>query len=135
VSDVAPNGTATELASGALLGSFRALSPTNSWFAPDGKRILPHHPYNRASQKPVVPGVVTRFDIEVRPTFARLDAGHRLRVVLTSAETPHLLTTPPQTKNLIGGVYAIQRNAAGSSFIEVPIAPSSAFSTPCGICP
>jgi putative CocE/NonD family hydrolase len=134
VEDVAPNGTSTPLTSGALLGSFRKLDGSRTWRAGDGKPLLPYHPYTRASQTAVPTGQATRFDIEVFPTFARLTAGHRLRVTITTSDTPHLLPTPAQTANLAGGVYAVQHNAAAASFVELPLAPASAFANSCGIC-
>jgi putative CocE/NonD family hydrolase len=125
--DVAPSGVSTPLTSGALLGSFRALDTSRSWFAPDGRPLLPYHPYTRASARPVPSGAVTRFDIEVFPTFARLGAGHRLRLTLTTSDTPHLGPTPAQLAALAGGVYAVQRTAMFASFLEVPMAPASRF--------
>ena len=123
--DVAPSGVSTPLTSGALLGSFRALDSGRSWFAPDGRPLLPYHPYTRASVRPVPTGAVTRFDIEVFPTFARLAAGHRLRLTLNTSDTPHMVPTPAQLAGLAGGVYGVQRNALAASFLEVPMAPAS----------
>ena len=123
--DVAPSGASTPLTSGALLGSFRALDRSRSWFAPDGRPLLPYHPFTRASARPVPTGAVTRFDIEVFPTFARLAAGHRLRLTLTTSDTPHLGPTPAQLAGLAGGVYAVQRTGVYASFLEVPMAPAS----------
>ena len=68
---------------------------------------------------------MTRFDIEVFPTFARLAAGHRLRLTLTTSDLPHLVPTPAQVAGLLGGVYAVQRTAVAASFLEIPMAPAS----------
>jgi len=131
VEDVAPGGTSSPLTSGALLGSFRQLDQSNTWLAPDGRPLIPYHPYTRASQAPVLPGVVTRYDIEVFPTFAQLAPGHRLRLTLSTSDTPHLLPIPEQVARLTGGVYEVQHNAAAASFLEVPLAPASSLhSTP-----
>lgn len=132
--DVAPGGAATQVSSGALLGSFRALDGSRTWTGPDGLPFRPWHHYTRDSVQPVVPGEVTRFDVEIFPTFWRLDAGHRLRVVITTSDTPHLLPIPAQMVNLIGGVYGIQRSPAAASSIQVPLAPAGAFSTACSVC-
>jgi uncharacterized protein len=134
VEDVAPNGSSTPLTSGALLGSFRKLDSSQTWWGAAGKPLMPYHPFTRASQTPVPTGQTTRFDVEVRPTFAQLAAGHRLRVTITTSDTPHLLPTPAQTANLAGGVYQVQHNASASSFVELPLAPASAFTQTCGIC-
>jgi predicted acyl esterase len=72
-------------------------------------------------------GKVTRFDIEVFPTFAELRKGHRLRFTLTSSDSPHVLPTIPQQADLAGGVYRVQRNAAASSYLEIPMARADAF--------
>ena len=132
--DVAPGGAATQISSGALLGSFRQLDVERTWTAPDGRPIRPWHPYTRDSVEPVVPGEVTRFDIEVFPTFRRLAAGHQLRVTITTSDVPHLLPIPAQMINLLGGVYRVQRNAGAASSIQVPLAPASAFNAICEIC-
>lgn len=133
VDDIAPDGTSTPLTTGALTGSHRALDEARSWRGADGKLLLPYHPYTRAAASPVPTGQVTRFDIEVFPTAAQVAAGHQLRLTLTASDFPHLLPTAPQAQGLAGGVYAIQRNGAYASFLEVPVVPSGAFRS-CAIC-
>lgn len=132
--DVDPSGVARPLTQGALLGSFRALDPVRTWTAPDGKPILPYHPSTRAAAQPVVPGEMTRYDIEVFPMFATLPAGHRLRLTLTTADTPHLAPTAPAFLSLLGGAYEVARHAGAASFVEIPLAPAGALAQPCGIC-
>lgn len=134
VEDVAPNGSSRPLTSGAFLGSFRKLDRGRTWWAADGKPLLPYHPYTRASRQPLEPGKTTRFDIEVRPTFAQLAAGHRLRVTIATSDVPHIVPSPAQVANLAGGVYAVQHNSSAASFVELPLAPASAFTKACGIC-
>jgi predicted acyl esterase len=85
----------------------------------DGAPILPWHPYTAASQRPVPPGALTRYDIEVFPTFATIPAGWRLRVTITTADTPHLEPTIAQLPSLVGGVYQV---SLGRSFLNVPLA-------------
>jgi putative CocE/NonD family hydrolase len=125
--DVAPGGASFPLTSGALLGSFRARDAKQTWTAPDGRPLLPYHPYTKASVVAVPTGRVTRYDIEVFPTVARLAAGHRLRLTLTTSDTPHLLPTGTQAAGLAGGMYAVQRNATSASFVEVPLVAASRF--------
>ncbi|TMK42583.1 MAG: CocE/NonD family hydrolase [Actinobacteria bacterium] len=127
--DVSPDGTSFPLTSGALLGSFRALDQGLSWFAADGRPLIPYHPYTRASVAAVPSGQVTRFDVEVPPTLADIAAGHRLRLTLTTSDSPHLLATPSQAQDLTAGVYQVQRNAGAASYLEVPMAPPGAFSS------
>ncbi|MGH9005355.1 MAG: CocE/NonD family hydrolase, partial [Acidimicrobiia bacterium] len=134
VEDVDATGTSRPLTSGALLGSFRALDPARTWTGPDGRPLMPWHPYTKESVRPVTPGEVTRYDIEVPPVFTTVTAGHRLRVTLTTSDFPHLLPTPGQLVNLVGGVYEVQRHGAAASFVNLPLAPAGAFPTPCAVC-
>ncbi|MCA1843392.1 MAG: CocE/NonD family hydrolase, partial [Actinobacteria bacterium] len=134
IEDVDAAGVARPLAQGALLGSFRALDPVRTWTAPDGKPILPYHPSTRAAAAPVVPGEMTRYDIEVFPTFATLPAGHRLRLTLTSADTPHLSPTAPRFLDLLGGVYSVARHAGAASYVEIPLARAGTLGQPCRVC-
>jgi putative CocE/NonD family hydrolase len=133
VEDVSPDGTSTPLTTGALLGTHRALDDSLSWFAPDGRPLQPYHPYTRAARAPVHEGELARYDIEVFPTFAQIAKGHRLRLTLTTSDTPHLLPIAEQAQRLAGGVYEIQRHAGAASFLEVPTAAPDAFRA-CAIC-
>ena len=128
--DIAPDGTSLPLSQGALLGSMRALDKEASWWAPDGNPLLPYHPYTRASVVAVPVGKVTRYDIEIFPTVARIAKGHQLRLTLTTSDTPHLLPTRTQAADLAGGVYALQRNKGAASFLEAPLVASTEFPKP-----
>lgn len=123
LSDVAPDGSASDLTQGALLGSHRALDRRRTWTTASGRPWLPYHPYTRAAQRAVVPGALTRYDVDVRPTFATLRPGHRLRVTILTSQTPHLLPIPRQMQDLLGGVYRVQRSAAAASRLELPLGP------------
>jgi uncharacterized protein len=127
VDDVAPNGSSNPITSGALLGSLRAIDPSRTWTVSGGKTILPYHPYTQASATPVPVGQVVSEDIEIFPTFARIAAGHRLRLTLASSDTPHLAPMPSQLLGLIGGVYQVQRTGSAPSYLEVEQSSPGAF--------
>ena len=133
VEDVAPDGTSLPLTNGALLGTFRGLDGNLSWLDASGRPMQPYHPYTRISVEPVKEGSLERYDIEVFPTFAQIKAGHRLRLTLTSSDTPHLLPTAGQATMLAGGVYAVRRDAGAPSFLEIQTASPAAFAA-CAIC-
>lgn len=132
IEEVSPSGTSVPLTSGALLGSLRKLSPAGTWMGSDGRYLLPAHPFTASSASPVVPGRVTRYDISVFPTFALIPSGWRLRVTITTADTPHLGVSAVQLPHLLGGVYEIQRHAGAASYINVPLVSPATFTTPCG---
>ncbi len=121
LSDVAPSGNATALTSGILEGNQRALDPSMTWYAADGQPLLPYHPYTKVTQTPVVPGQVTRYDVEVFPTFDTLAPGHSLRVTIATSDFPHVLPSAVQLPGLIGGIYALEHSAAAPSSVELPL--------------
>jgi hypothetical protein len=132
VEAVSPSGDSLPMSSGALLGSMRALDATNTWTASSGAVLLPVHPLTAASSQPIVPGQVTRQDIQVFPTMTEIPSGWRLRVTITTGDTPHLLPSLAQVPKLFGGLYDVQRNAGAASSLTVPLAPLTAFGVPCG---
>lgn len=117
--DVAPDGSSFPLTEGALLGQFRALDGSTSWTAADGQYIKPQHTYSQASVQPVPTGQVTRYDIEIFPTYSTIAPGHRIRLTLASVDSPHLAPIPPQLQGLAGGVYTVQRTTAAPSALEL----------------
>jgi hypothetical protein len=120
VEDVAPDGTSNPLTQGALLGSLRAVNAARSWRV-GGKTVLPYHPYTKASSATVPKNAVTRYDIEVFPTYATIAPGHRIRITIDTTDFPHLLPTPPQITKLLGGVYEVERTAGAPSSVTVPL--------------
>jgi hypothetical protein len=132
VEAVSPTGQSLPLSSGALLGSQRALDKSATWITWNGLPLRPVHPLTAASQQPVVPGTVTREDIAVYPTMTEVPAGWRLRVTITTADTPHLIPAAIDVPRLLGGVYQVQRSVGQASVLNVPLAPVAAFGTPCG---
>jgi uncharacterized protein len=121
VEDVGPDGVSLPLTEGALLGSLRNLDATRSWWTPDGGLLLPYHPSTSASSSFVPAGQLARYDVEVYPTFATLAAGHRLRITISTSDTPHLEPTAAQLANLVGGVYQVMRSPDAASFVELPL--------------
>jgi uncharacterized protein len=121
VSDVAPDGSATPLTSGLLEGNQRALDTSMTWYASDGQPLLPYHPYTSAAQTAVVPGQVTRYDVEVFPTYDTLEPGHRLRITIATSDFPHALPAATQLPDLTGGVYQLEHTTTYPSSVELPL--------------
>lgn len=125
---VTPNGTSYPLTEGALLGSLRAVNQARSWTAA-GMTVYPYHPYTRSSARPVVPGATEKYQIQVFPTLATIPAGDRLRVTISTTDTPHLTPIPYQLAQLAGGSYAIQRTPSAPSSLTVELDPAAAGSS------
>jgi putative CocE/NonD family hydrolase len=113
---VTPSGTAYPLTEGALLGSLRKLDRHRSWRS-HGRMILPYHHYTRATQHAVKPGHLTRYDIELFPTLVTVPKGDRIRLTISTADTPHLTPLPKQLPNLVGGVYQVSRGGKHRSLL------------------
>jgi putative CocE/NonD family hydrolase len=125
--DVAPDGASRPLTQGALLGSHRALDPDRTWYLPDGTVLRPHHFSTRSAVKPVVPGEVTRYDVEVFPTAALIESGHRLRLTVTTYDFPHLVPTKPARRALAGGSYQLHQGGPAPSQLLIPVADPDSF--------
>lgn len=126
--DIAPDGASTPLTAGQLLGVYRAVDRSASWTL-GGHLILPEHPFTAASEQPVPTGVTVRYDLEVFPTFAMLAPGHRLRVTITTSDSPHETPNAAQLAQLAGGVYAVQRHLGAASAVTFGSAPAGVFPT------
>ena len=95
VEDVAPDGTVTRLTGGWQVVADRALDTTKSRYL-DGKLVQPFHPFTKAAEKPLPAGAVEPVDVEVFPTGASIEKGHRLRIAVQAFDTPHLTPTLTQ---------------------------------------
>ncbi|WP_414731697.1 CocE/NonD family hydrolase [Williamsia sp.] len=95
LNDVAPDGTSTVLTNGSLTSSNRSLDPELCEYAEDGSLLLAHHPLSRKRKLKVEPHVPVDLDIDLVPTDAILEPGHRLRVDVYAASLPRFLAVLP----------------------------------------
>ncbi len=121
VYDVDAGGRAVELTTGGLLASHRAVDEALSWHAKNGLTIYPHHPITHAARQPLVPGKTTTLQVFIPPTVHTFQPGHRLRVVLTTGETPDFIPLPGDIPNLLGGLYTLALGGATPSRLIVPV--------------
>ena len=111
VSDVDPSGASSQITAGTLVASLRALTTTPcrsivadcSVYA-KGHLIEPWHPYTRASQVALTPGVPTPLEIEIFPTSAVIEPGHSLRLTITTGDFPHETPTSSTVVDSAGGI-------------------------------
>ena len=116
VEDVAPDGTVSRLTGGWQVISFRALDTARSRYL-DGKLVQPFHPFTRESRANLVG--TAPVDVEVFPTGAAIQPGHRLRLAIQAFDVPHLL---PDLGLALGALSAITVHTGGltPSVLTVP---------------
>lgn len=119
VTDVAPDGSSTELTAGWLAAGFRALDRRRSRFV-GGELLQPWHPFTKRSMLPVTPGKPTRMRIEIFPTAAVIKPGHRLRFTVGPSDFPHQVPPLPQLTSSLAGQVEILTDPAHPSFIQIP---------------
>jgi putative CocE/NonD family hydrolase len=119
VEDVAPDGSVSRLTGGWQVISLRRLDRTRSRYL-DGQLIQPYHPFTRASQHALAPGQVAPVDVEVFPTGAVVEPGHRLRLAVQAYDVPHLLPTLPGAPGTLT-VMRIHDSATYPSKVTLPV--------------
>jgi predicted acyl esterase len=87
----------------------------------NGQTLIPYHPYTKAAAVAVPRNVVTKYQIEVFPTYSTIAPGHRIRVTIQTTDAPHLTPTPSQLLKLLGGSYQVQRTTTAPSSITLPL--------------
>jgi hypothetical protein len=101
VEDVAPDGTVSRLTGGWQVVSLRDLDTSRSRYL-DGTLVQPYHPFTRESQQQLTG--VAPIDVEVFPTGASIEPGHRLRLAVQAFDVPHLA---PNLSLLPGSLSAL----------------------------
>ncbi|MBT0565887.1 CocE/NonD family hydrolase [Williamsia sp. CHRR-6] len=95
VNDVAPDGSSRVVTNGALTVSNRAFDRERSQYAPDGTLLVAHHYLSRKRKLPVPKDVPLPIDVDLVPTDAVIEIGHRLRVDIYAGSVPRYLTVVP----------------------------------------
>jgi predicted acyl esterase len=129
---LSPTGAVIKQADGALLGSQRELDPWQSWYGRDGVLLQPAHPFTEASQQPVVPGHLARYDVSLLANFTLIPAGDRIQVVITSQPPANfhlpLTPTPQELASLAGGTYEVLAGGRDTqSVLDLPLASPGQF--------
>jgi hypothetical protein len=123
LTDVSPSGVSVQISSGALNASFRELDESRTWRNADGDVILAYHPFTVESQHDIIPYQPLTYDIEIYPTDWVLKAGHSLRVVLGTADTPHYQVPQDRLQKMLGGINRILVGGAYASKLTLPVQP------------
>jgi uncharacterized protein len=119
VTDVAPDGTSTDLTDGWLAASFRKLDKSRSRYV-RGQLLQPWHPFTQDSVLPVPAGEPMRLPVEVFPTNAVIAKGHSLRVDVEGGDFPHAMPPLPMEANELGGVVQVLHDKQHPSYLALP---------------
>ncbi|GAC1327313.1 MAG: CocE/NonD family hydrolase [Candidatus Dormibacteria bacterium] len=132
--DVAPDGTATNLTHGSVVGATAARDEKRSWYDSSGLPIRPFCVCDKAVY--LTPGEVQPFDFWLTPSIITIQPGHAIRVVV-STETPEEVCAnvlgpdscePTATQaQTLPGTYTLRYSAQAPSLINLPLLPLNAF--------
>lgn len=111
--DVCPDGTVYNVVTGARRGRYIQAGRTNP--------------------KPLEPGKVYAWEIELYPTSYVFKAGHRIRVDVTSSDAYNLETNPnvfmdlnkAKPEDCVIANQAVYHDAEHASYVELPVVPAS----------
>lgn len=113
--------TSTTMTSGALDAEFRAIDPSMSWHNQAGQTILPYHPFTADSLETVPAGIPRLYQIEIFPTDWTIQPGHRLRLILSTADTPHFAVPANRLAHMLGGTITVLNSGAHRSSLLMPL--------------
>jgi hypothetical protein len=102
----------------------RAVAPSPVTLKVDDTLLRVFHPFTQSSELPV-PTTPTAFDIEVFPTFATFDTGHRIRLDVGTGDAPHMTLSAPHQAQSAGAVFMVDRDPANPSYVSLPVMASS----------
>jgi predicted acyl esterase len=119
--DVAPDGTQRQITTGGLMASHRALDPRRSLKTPAGDIYLPYHPFTQAAQTDLVRAEPTRLQVEMYPTDWQVPAGHRVRLLIGTSDTPHYAPPADRLAKMLGGTVRILTGPQYPSRLVLPV--------------
>jgi hypothetical protein len=123
VTDVSAAGS-DEITSGGLDAQFRALDRAKTWHNSAGQVILPYHPFTPGSMRAVPAGKPQLYRIEIYPTDTTIAAGHRLRLVVGTANTPEFTVPLNRLAQMLGGTVTVLSSGSHRSSVLLPLRPS-----------
>ena len=119
VTDVAPDGTSTEITSGWLMASKRRADATRARTL-DGHVVQPFHLFTREAVLPVEADRPMLMQVEVWPTNVVFRKGHSIRLSITTSDVPHQLNAR-QAADSAGGTVTILHNHNRTSQLVLPV--------------
>lgn len=132
LSDVAPDGSSTQVSFGQLMLSHRERIETpcetpvviDCSVYREGELIQPWHRYTQESQASLTPGQLYEIDIEMKPTFLELKEGHRLRLSIKTGNAPASLPSASSLLPAVGGITTVHTGTDTPSRLLLGLVPS-----------
>lgn len=125
--DVAPDGSSANITGGAQLASMRSLDEEQTWRTEDGSVYAPEHNYATADRRPIQPGEIVQLEIRIRPAYYRLEAGHSLRIRISTGSFPTTIAPPNLIPGLLGSNVDIHHDVDHPTRLVVPLAPADSL--------
>ncbi len=126
VDDVGTDGKAFALTDGIQTASLRTVDSTRSRFL-DGQMIQPWHAFTKDSIQKVGSGNMVELQVEIFPTSAVIQTGHKLRIAVGASDFPHGLPPLPDLVQSLLGVISVYSDAEHPSKVVLPVVPVSAI--------
>lgn len=124
VDEVTQDGNVLPITNGLLLASLRAVDETRSRFV-YGEMVQPYHYFSQAQERLLVPGEVTKMQVEIFPTSVLLRQGNRLRVSISPSNQAQGMLNLQQRDGVKGGVTTIYNTPEYPSSLVVLKVPLS----------
>lgn len=132
VDDVGTDNVPRQLTNGVMLASMRAVDNSRSRYL-DGVMIQPWHVYTKASKSNLKVSwfkpTPTLVQVEIFPTSAFIQPGHRLRVSIGASNVAQALPSLPDLFNVLAGITTVYNDASHPSSVVLPAVPSSRLSS------
>ncbi|MFE3192395.1 CocE/NonD family hydrolase [Nocardia sp. NPDC059240] len=123
--DVAPDGGAVHITGGAQLATLRTLDEEKTWRTADGTVYSAEVRQSSADVLPVTAGQIVDLAVRIRPAYYRLEAGHRLRLRITTGNFPSSFAPPKDVPALWGSSFDLLHDAAHPSRLTISLAPAT----------
>lgn len=128
VDDIQPDGTALFLTDGLLLASSRAVDLTRARTI-GGVMMQPWHEFTQQAEQAVGKDHVVQIAVEIFPTSAVIQSGHRLRISIGSGNSPQGIPVGPNLLQSLTGTISIYNDANHPSSVVLPVVPMQALNT------
>lgn len=124
IDEVTRRGNVNPITNGLLLASMRAVDESRSRYL-FGEMVQPYHYLTQEMEEFLVPGEITKMQIEIFPTSALIRKGNRLRVSIAPSNQAQGIVNLPRRERVKDGVTTIHISPQHPSSLVLSMVPSS----------